>query len=34
MTQDWAQEWAFQFRICDLAGKGLVTAETRTAAAE
>jgi len=32
MTQDWAQEWAFQFRVCDLAGKGIVAAETRTAA--
>jgi hypothetical protein len=32
MTQDWAQEWAFQFRVCDLAGKGVVTAATRTAA--
>lgn len=32
MTQDWAQDWAFQFRVCDLAGKGLVTAAPRTAA--
>ena len=32
--QDWAQEWAFQFRICDLAGKGLQSIDARTAAAK
>jgi hypothetical protein len=32
--QDWAQTWAFQFRVCDLAGKGLVSVDARTAAAE
>lgn len=31
-TQDWAQTWAFQFRVCDLAGKGLQSAEAQTAA--
>lgn len=29
---DWAQTWAFQFRVCDLTGKGLVSADGRTAA--
>lgn len=32
--EDWAQRWAFQFRICDLAGQGLRSADARTAAAE
>ncbi|MFO1094690.1 MAG: hypothetical protein U0992_15500 [Planctomycetaceae bacterium] len=31
-TQDWAQTWAFQFRVCDLAGKGLNSADSRAAA--
>jgi hypothetical protein len=31
-TEDWAQVWAFQLRICDLAGRGLNSAEERTAA--
>jgi hypothetical protein len=33
MSEDWAQTWAFQFRVCDLAGKGLLPAGARTAAA-
>lgn len=32
--EDWAQRWAFQFRVCDLAGQGLRSADARTAAAE
>ena len=31
-TEDWAQVWAFQLRICDLTGRGLNSAEERTAA--
>ncbi len=31
-TEDWAQDWAFQLRICDLTGRGLNSAEERTAA--
>jgi hypothetical protein len=34
MTQDWAQTWAFQFRVCDLAGKGVHSGDARTAAAQ
>jgi hypothetical protein len=26
-TQDWARIWAFQLRVCDVHGKGLVTAD-------
>ncbi|MBL8851713.1 MAG: hypothetical protein JNG89_18675 [Planctomycetaceae bacterium] len=33
-TQDWAQEWAFQFRVCDLAGKGVVSADNPATAAK
>jgi len=33
-TQDWAQDWAFQFRVCDLAGKGVVSADTLTTASK
>jgi hypothetical protein len=31
-TEDWAQVWAFQLRVCDLTGRGLNSAEERTAA--
>lgn len=31
-TEDWAQDWSFQLRICDLTGRGLNSAEERTAA--
>jgi hypothetical protein len=30
-TEDWAQVWAFQFRVCDLAGKGLNSADSQVA---
>lgn len=31
-TEDWAQDWVFQLRICDLTGRALNSAEERTAA--
>jgi hypothetical protein len=31
-TQDWAQTWAFQFRVCDLSGRGLRSSAERAAA--
>ncbi len=31
-TQDWAQTWGFQFRVCDLSGRGLRSAGEHTAA--
>ena len=31
-TQDWAQTWAFQFRVCDVSGRGLRSSAERAAA--
>jgi hypothetical protein len=31
-TQDWAQTWGFQFRVCDLSGRGLRSSVEQTAA--
>jgi hypothetical protein len=31
-TQDWAQTWGFQFRVCDLSGRGLRSSAERAAA--
>jgi hypothetical protein len=31
-TQDWAQTWGFQFRVCDLSGRGLRTSVEQAAA--
>ncbi len=33
-TESWAQDWVFQFRICDLSGQALPPREPRTAAAK
>ncbi|REJ94701.1 MAG: hypothetical protein DWQ34_08175 [Planctomycetota bacterium] len=32
-TESWAQDWVFQFRVCDLSGKGLTSGQ-RTARAD
>lgn len=29
---DWAQDWSFQFRVCDLSGKAVLSAEPKTTA--
>lgn len=29
-TDDWAQDWGFQFRVCDLTGKAVLSSEPRT----
>lgn len=31
-TEDWAQDWSFQFRVCDLSGKAVLSAEPKTTA--
>jgi len=28
-TEDWAQDWSFQFRVCDLSGKAVLSAEPK-----
>jgi hypothetical protein len=33
-TEDWAQEWVFQFRTCDLTGRALLPSSRKTAAQE
>lgn len=31
-TEDWAQTWGFQFRVCDVSGRGVLPAAARSAA--
>lgn len=33
-TQDWAQQWSFQFRVCDFSGKAILPVRSESAARE